>query len=113
MRKGSLGVAIVARQVIVFQVARSYTRRDRFLDVSTFAPFGTNRVFLATDAPKARIKTSDILSVFPVEDIDRTRSVTPGMLELPDEAVAEFYLLSARQQDRYEKLWNAWANASI
>ncbi|KAF7309643.1 Capping protein [Mycena indigotica] len=110
MREGSLGVAIVARQVVVFQATRSHKTRERFLDVSTFRPFGSDRVFLATNSPKARIKTSDILTIFPPTDVDRTQTLLPGsMLQLPEEAVTEFYLLSARQQDRYEKLWNAWA----
>ncbi|KAJ6496783.1 hypothetical protein DFH09DRAFT_1205007 [Mycena vulgaris] len=110
MRDGSIGVAIVARQVMVFQAARSHTRRDRFLDVYTFVPFGADRVFLATQVPKARITTSDILTVFPPDDVLRTRS-SPGMLELPEEAFTEFNQISSRNQERYEKLWNTWAVA--
>ncbi|KAJ7626439.1 hypothetical protein DFH06DRAFT_740548 [Mycena polygramma] len=111
MRDGCLGVAIVSRQVMVIQAARSHTRRDRFLDVYTFVPFGGDRVFLATHVPKARITTSDILTIFPPDDILRTRRVSPGMLELPEEAFTEFNAISTRTQERYEKMWNAWAHA--
>ncbi|KAJ7493440.1 hypothetical protein B0H11DRAFT_1718182 [Mycena galericulata] len=111
MRDGSLGVAIVSRQVMVFQAARSHTRRERFLEVYTFIPFGVDGVFLATHIPKARITTSDILTIFPPDEILRTRSPSPGMLELPEEAFTEFSQLSSRNQERYEKLWNAWAMA--
>ncbi|KAF7356865.1 Capping protein [Mycena venus] len=111
MRDGCLGVAIVSRQVMVIKAARSHTRRDRFLDVYTFVPFGADRVFLATNVPKARITTNDILCIFPPDDILRTRSPSPGMLELPEEAFTEFNQLSIRIQERYEKMWNAWALA--
>ncbi|KAJ7089675.1 hypothetical protein B0H15DRAFT_779773 [Mycena belliarum] len=112
IRDGSLGVAIVSRQVMVFQVARSHTRRDRFLDVYTFLPFGVaDRIFLATQVPKARITTSDILTIFPPDDILRTRSLAQGMLELPEEAFTEFNELISRTQERYERMWNAWALA--
>jgi hypothetical protein len=74
-------------------------------------PFGADRVFLATHVPKARITTSDILTIFPPDDVLRTRSPSPGMLELPEEAFTEFNQLSSRTQERYEKLWNAWAVA--
>ncbi|KAJ7918768.1 hypothetical protein B0H13DRAFT_1991636 [Mycena leptocephala] len=111
MRDGSLGVAIVSRQVMVIKAARSHTRRDRFLDVYTFVPFGADRIFLATDVPKARITTSDILTIFPPDDILRTRSLSPGMLELPQEAFTEFNELSSRTQERYERMWNAWAHS--
>ncbi|KAJ7035638.1 hypothetical protein C8F04DRAFT_1097973 [Mycena alexandri] len=125
MRDGSLGVAIVARQVMVVQAARTHTRRDRFLDVYTFLPFSfspaasspsrsgpgpgprTGGTFLATPAPKARITTSDILTIFPPADVLATRAPAPGMLELPEEAWREFTLLSERMQQRYEKMWEA------
>ncbi|KAJ7743100.1 hypothetical protein B0H16DRAFT_1423031 [Mycena metata] len=129
MRDGSLGVAIVARQVMVIQAARTHTRRDRFLDVYTFLPFSftpaapsnsssssTSRTapaprrggtFLATPAPRARITTSDILTIFPPADVLATRAPAPGMLELPEEAWREFTLLSERTQRRYEKMWEA------
>ncbi|KAJ6581203.1 hypothetical protein B0H19DRAFT_928932 [Mycena capillaripes] len=111
MRNGCIGVAIVSRQVMVVQAARSHSSRDRFLDVYTFMPFGPDRVFLATHIPKARISTSDILTIFPPEDILRTRSPSPGMLELPEEAFTEFNELSSRTQERYERMWNAWAHS--
>ncbi|KAF7370856.1 Capping protein [Mycena sanguinolenta] len=111
MRDGCLGVAIVSRQVMVIQAARSHTRRDRFLDVYTFVPFGADRIFLATNVPKARITTSDILTIFPPDDILRTRSISPGMLQLPEEAFTEFNELSSRTQRRYEQMWNALAFA--
>ncbi|KAJ6624946.1 hypothetical protein B0H10DRAFT_1872060 [Mycena sp. CBHHK59/15] len=106
MRDGCLGVAIVSRQVMVVLAARSHTRRDRFLDVYTFVPFGADRVFLATLVPKARITSNDILTIFPPTD-NILRS--PGMLELPEEAFTEFNQLSSRNQERYERMWNALA----
>ncbi|KAJ7746867.1 hypothetical protein DFH07DRAFT_831609 [Mycena maculata] len=109
MRDGSLGVAIVSRRVMVFQAAQAPTMKDRFLDVYTFIPFGAERVFLATHVPKARITTSDILTIFPPDEILRTRSPSPGMLQLPEEAFMEFSQLRSRNQEYYEKLWNAWA----
>ncbi|KAJ7623468.1 hypothetical protein FB45DRAFT_925754 [Roridomyces roridus] len=112
MREGtSMGVAIVARRVVVFQASRLPTTRDRFLEVHTFLPFGADGLFLATYVPKVRITTSQILTIFPPDDILRARSPSPGMLELPEEAVTEFSLLRSWNQERYEKLWNAWAGA--
>ncbi|KAJ7695085.1 hypothetical protein B0H17DRAFT_1198787 [Mycena rosella] len=111
MRDGSIGVALVSRQVMVFQTARSHTRRDRFLDVYTFVPFvgADPGVFLATQVPKARITTSDILTVFPPADVLRTRAPSAGMLKLPEEAFTEFNQICERTQERYERMWNAWA----
>ncbi|KAK7031392.1 capping protein [Favolaschia claudopus] len=110
MRDGCLGVAIVSRRVMVVQAARSHTRRDwPFLDVYTFVPFSADRVFLATNVPKARITTSDILTIFPPDDILRTRNLSEGMLQLPEEAFAEFIELRSRTQERYTKIWNALA----
>ncbi|KAJ7133029.1 hypothetical protein C8R46DRAFT_122672 [Mycena filopes] len=106
MSDGSLGVAIVSRQVMVIQAARSHTRRDRFLDVYTFLPF-SGGTFLATHVPTARITTSDILTIFPPDDVLRARAPSPGMLELPEEAWREFNMLSERTQRRYEKMWEA------
>jgi len=105
MNHGDLAVAIVQRRVMVVQVARSPTRLDRWLDVYTFLPFG-DRVFLATDVPRARISSTDILAIFPATDIFSTP--TKGMLELPQQAFSEFMELSGRSQTRYENLWSAW-----
>ncbi|KAF8889367.1 hypothetical protein BD779DRAFT_341451 [Infundibulicybe gibba] len=61
MDHGTLAVAIVKRQVMVVQATRSHTRRDRYLDVHTYSPFG-ERVFLASEVPSARIASTDILT---------------------------------------------------
>ncbi|KAF7294488.1 hypothetical protein MKEN_01441300 [Mycena kentingensis (nom. inval.)] len=114
MREGSLGVAIVARQVLVFQASRNHTRGERMrgvFDVATFAPFGTEGVFIATQAPQARINAVDILTVFPPEDIERT-TFGDGVLEVPQDALTEFYYLRDRTVERAEKIWvQAWAKA--
>lgn len=127
MNNGTLAVAVVQSKVMVVQgmhyinsqtrphvltilitAARSHSRRDRFLEVYTYTPFG-DRVFLATNVPSARIMLSDILAIFPASD--KCRSTTPGMLELPQKAFSEFLDLSSRNQKRHESLWNAWATA--
>jgi hypothetical protein len=70
--------------------------------VYTFVPFGADRIFLATHVPKARIKTNDILTIFPPTD---NVIHSPGMLELPEDAFTEFSQFNSRNQERYEKLW--------
>jgi hypothetical protein len=84
--------------------ARSHTHRDRWLDVYTFTPFG-NRIFLVTDAPRARISSADVLTIFPLTDI--FKSPDSGMLELPPQAFSEFNELNARNLYRKETLWNS------
>lgn len=130
MKNGSLAVAIVHRQVIVVKAVRSHTKRDRLLDVSTFAPLG-DRLFIASDFPNARIPASDILTIFPFEytpsasatqqsialqssassetlieeEIQPSGSFTVEMLELPPGAFAEFQQLCSRNQEQCDKLW--------
>ncbi|OBZ74205.1 hypothetical protein A0H81_05853 [Grifola frondosa] len=106
MKHGSLAVAVVQRKVMVVQAARSHNCRDRWVDVYTFAPFG-ERVFLASAVPHARISSSDILTIFPSDDV--VRSPAKGMLELPQKAFSEFMELSGRTQKRYEDLFSVWA----
>ncbi|KAA1468800.1 hypothetical protein DENSPDRAFT_834236 [Dentipellis sp. KUC8613] len=101
---GSVAVALVHRQVMVVQAARPHDHRDRFLDVYTFAPFG-ERVFLASDAPCARIAARDVLTIFP--DTDIFSMPAHDVLELPPKAFGEFSELTARNQRRYESLWAA------
>jgi len=105
MNHGDLAVAIVQRRVMVVQVARSPARCDRWLEVYTFIPFG-DRVFLATEVPRARISSTDILTIFPTTDI--FTAPIKGMLELPQQAFSEFMEISCRTQTRYENLWSAW-----
>jgi len=105
MKNGTLAVAVVQRQVMVVQAIRSHARRDRYLDVHTYAPFG-DRIFLASPVPKARISPSDILTIFPSSDV--TRVPAQGMLELPKQAFFEFKELSSRHQERCESLWRTW-----
>ncbi|GLB41718.1 hypothetical protein LshimejAT787_1003180 [Lyophyllum shimeji] len=105
MQNGTLAVPIVQRKVMVVQAVRSHARRERYLDVHTYSPFG-DRVFLASPVPKARIAPSDVLSIFPSTDV--TRAPEQGMLELPPQAFFEFKELSSRHQERCESLWSAW-----
>ncbi|KAF8075067.1 hypothetical protein FPV67DRAFT_613024 [Lyophyllum atratum] len=105
MKNGALAVAVVQRQVMIVQATRSHARRDKYLDVHTYSPFG-DRVFLSSAVPKARIAPSDILTIFPSTDI--TRVPAQGMLELPQQAFFEFKELSHRHQERCEDLWSAW-----
>ncbi|KAF9462941.1 hypothetical protein BDZ94DRAFT_1322238 [Collybia nuda] len=107
LKNGSLAVAVVKRQVMVVQATRSHTNRDKYLDVHTYSPFG-ERVFLATDVPKARIARTDILTIFPSTDI--TRELAQGILELPQQAFFEFTELSFRHQQRCESLWSVWTS---
>ncbi len=51
--------------VIIFSCTIAY-RRDGWLDVYTFMPFG-ERLFLEEHVPKARIAPSDLLAIFPFE----------------------------------------------
>ena len=150
MKNGSLAVAIVHRKVIVVKgeglqpatsirptdpfvtAVRSHTKRDRLLDVSTFAPLG-DRLFIASDFPNARIPASDILTVFPFEytpsasatqqsialpssassetlieeEIRPSESFMVEMLELPPGAFAEFQQLCSRNQEQCDKLWTS------
>ncbi|KAH0582944.1 hypothetical protein J132_04584 [Termitomyces sp. J132] len=102
---GNVAVAIVQRQVMVVQATRSHKRRDKYLDVHTYAPFG-DRVFLSSPVPNARIVPSDILTIFP--STDQVYVPEEGMLELPQQAFSEFMELNSRHQKRCESMWSAW-----
>ncbi|RDB23544.1 hypothetical protein Hypma_009028 [Hypsizygus marmoreus] len=108
MQNGTLAVAIVQRQVMIVQATRSHARRDKYLDVHTYSPFG-DRIFLASAVPKARIAPTDILTIFPASD--NARVPAQGMLELPQQAFFEFKELSSRHQQKCESLWSAWTQA--
>ncbi|KAG5650839.1 hypothetical protein H0H81_010869 [Sphagnurus paluster] len=108
LQTGSIAVAVVQRQVMVVQATRTHARRDRFLDVHTYSPFG-DCVFLASPIPNARIAPTDILTIFPTSDV--TRVPEPGMLELPHQAFCEFKELSSRHQKRCESLWRVWTSS--
>ncbi|KAI0334505.1 hypothetical protein GY45DRAFT_1318059 [Cubamyces sp. BRFM 1775] len=105
LKHGSLAIAVVQRQVMLVQAARTHSQRERWVDVYTYTPFG-ERVFLASDVPLARIAARDILTIFPEDDA--VRVPTAGMLELPAKAFCEYMELSSRTQKRYEQLFNAW-----
>ncbi|PBK99411.1 hypothetical protein ARMGADRAFT_1007961 [Armillaria gallica] len=102
---GAVGIAMVQHRVTIVQSARSHTRRDGWLDVYTFMPFG-ERLFLETHVPKARIAPSDLLAIFPSSDVFHTP--TQGMLQLPQKAFAEFTELTSWNQKRCEDLWCKW-----
>ncbi|KAH7911045.1 hypothetical protein BJ138DRAFT_34524 [Hygrophoropsis aurantiaca] len=101
MHHGSVAIAVVQHQVMVIQAARSHNRRDRWLDVYTYTPFG-DRLFLASAVPQARIPTSALLAIFP----DRTS--TTDMIELSAQAYQEFLELSAKHRKTKESLWRGW-----
>ncbi|KAF8269831.1 hypothetical protein EI94DRAFT_1798823 [Lactarius quietus] len=60
---GSVAVALVQRQVMVVQASRPHDECERYLDVYTFTP-SSERMFLVSDAPCARIDSNDLLTVF-------------------------------------------------
>ncbi|KIM44850.1 hypothetical protein M413DRAFT_442815 [Hebeloma cylindrosporum] len=104
---GSFAVAVVKNQVMVVQATRSHSKREKYLDVHTYTPFGEG-VFLATDVPSARIASSDLLTVLP--PLGDNRLLTQGMLELPNKAFSQYTELTARYQKRYENLWSSWVS---
>ncbi|KAI0350667.1 hypothetical protein OH77DRAFT_1430657 [Trametes cingulata] len=104
LKHGSLAVAVVQRQVMIVQAARTHGQRERWVDVYTYTPFG-ERVFLASAVPQARISSRDILTIFPEDE--GVREPTTGMLELPPQAFWEFVELSSRTQKHYEQLFSA------
>jgi len=104
---GSFAVAVVKNQVMVVQAARSHSKREKYLDVHTYTPFGEG-VFLATDVPSARIASSSILTVLP--PLEDSRLLTQGMLELPTKAFSQYIELTSRHQKRYESLWSSWVS---
>lgn len=91
----------------LFPAARAHTKRDKYIDVQTYSPFG-ERVFLASETPSARIAASDILSVFDPSTQVPFLEDSPGMIELPPQAFSEYLEYSERQQKRYENMWCAW-----
>ncbi|KAF5361921.1 hypothetical protein D9756_002625 [Leucocoprinus leucothites] len=124
LNHGAIAVAIVKRQVMVVQAARTHTKRDKYIDVQTYSPFG-ERIFLASEVPSARIAASDILSVFnndvlsmspgsssssllSLEEEEEGVTVGPGMIELPPQAFSQYLAYSERQQKRFEDMWCAW-----
>ncbi|KXN87653.1 hypothetical protein AN958_08290 [Leucoagaricus sp. SymC.cos] len=104
LNSGALAVAVVRRQVMIVQAARTHTKRDKYLDVQTYSPFG-DRVFLASEVPEARIAASDVLSVF---DAPTDMETTPGLIELPPRAFSEYLAYSERQQRQLQDMWCAW-----
>ncbi|KAF4610991.1 hypothetical protein D9613_006713 [Agrocybe pediades] len=105
---GSIAVALVKNQVMLVQASRTHAKREKFLDVRTYAPFGEG-VFLATSVPAARIASSDLLTVLPPSEISSLMG-EQGMLELPknSKAFSQYMQLSSRHQKKYESLWSAW-----
>ncbi|KAF9221381.1 hypothetical protein BS17DRAFT_711401 [Gyrodon lividus] len=101
MNHGTVAIAVVQRQVMIIQAARSHNRRGRWLDVYTYVPFG-ERLFLASPVPRARIASSDLLVIFPF------RTPTSDMIELPAQAYQEYLELSARYQLKHENMWRRW-----
>ncbi|KAG0709200.1 hypothetical protein DFH29DRAFT_886987 [Suillus ampliporus] len=106
MNRGTVAIAVVQHQVMIIQLVQaasgcSHDRRDQWLDVYTYTPFG-DHLFLASSVPQARIAPSDLLTVFPF------RTATTDMIELPARAYQEFLQLKAKHQKKQENLWRAW-----
>ncbi|KAG2352030.1 hypothetical protein BDR07DRAFT_1327406 [Suillus spraguei] len=104
MNRGTVAIAVVQHQVMIIQIVQgtySHHRRDQWLDVYTYTPFG-DHLFLASSVPQARIASSDLLTVFPF------RTTTTDMIELPAQAYQEFLQLKAKHQKKQENLWHAW-----
>ncbi|KAH9004702.1 hypothetical protein EDB86DRAFT_3099228 [Lactarius hatsudake] len=76
---GSVAVALVQRRVMVVQASRPHDECERYLDVYTFTP-SSERTFLVSDAPCARIDSNDLLAVF---DDDDALAIPHDILELP------------------------------
>ncbi|TFK25579.1 hypothetical protein FA15DRAFT_668275 [Coprinopsis marcescibilis] len=105
LKNGTFAVAVVHRQVVVVQAARSHTKRDKYLDVHTFSPFGEG-IFLASEVPAARIASNDVLSVLS-DEAAQEEAVDSGMLHLTEPAFSEYRKLSERNVKRHESLWKA------
>jgi hypothetical protein len=126
MNCGTVAIAVMQHQVMIIQIIQgtslpnrsfsgtkfsqihyiaasghSHRRRDRWLDVHTYTPFG-DHLFLASSVPQARIAASDLLAVFPF------RTTTTDMIELPAQAYQEFLQLKAKHQKKQENLWRTW-----
>ncbi|TFK74924.1 hypothetical protein BDN72DRAFT_886047 [Pluteus cervinus] len=110
MNNGTVAVALVKRQVMVVQAARTHTKNDKFLDVHTFSPFG-ERLFLETDVPDARIQPSDVLAILPSGVSLDCSQEAQGILELGPKAFSEYIALTSRQEKKRESLWKSWIAA--
>ncbi|CAL1714988.1 unnamed protein product [Somion occarium] len=91
LEDGCLAVAMVQRQVVLVQAARSHTRRDSLLDVHIFIPFG----------PRSFLISPDLMA-----------KPTQGLVELSTKAYAEFVELSGMMQRKYEKIFSLWSAAA-
>jgi len=107
LNNGAVAIAVVRRQVMLVQAARAHTKRDKYIDVQTYSPFG-ECVFLASETPSARIAASDILSVLDPSTQVPLLEDSPGMIELPPHMFSEYLAHSERQQKRFENMWCAW-----
>ncbi|TEB29095.1 hypothetical protein FA13DRAFT_689520 [Coprinellus micaceus] len=126
MKQGSFAVAVVDRQVVIVQAARTHTKRERFLDVLPYTPFGGSRIFLSLSGTNVvRVPTSSILS--PLSSSSRSSSgyidsdtesdydsdshysnlktrmdvaIGEGTIELPESAFQEYVRLSEQHYNR-------------
>ncbi|KAH9840221.1 uncharacterized protein C8Q71DRAFT_746401 [Rhodofomes roseus] len=105
LTQGDIAVALVQKQVMVVQGARTHNLRERWLDVHIFSPFG-DRLFLASNVASARILSTDILTIFPSDDA--VHLPADGTLELHPKAFSEFVELRDRMQKKYEQLLREW-----
>ncbi|KAI0305908.1 hypothetical protein B0F90DRAFT_1814746 [Multifurca ochricompacta] len=101
---GSVAVALVQRRVMVVQASRPHDECERYLDVYTFTP-SSDRTFLVSNVPCARIDSNDLLAVF---DDDDVLTIPHDVLELPQKAYDEFNELSSRKNRRFDAVWAAW-----
>ncbi|KAF5309287.1 hypothetical protein D9611_014663 [Ephemerocybe angulata] len=67
MKNGSFAVAVVQRQVVVVQATKSHSKREKYLEVTPYTPFGGSRIFLSLSGQPytVRIPSSDVLALLP------------------------------------------------
>jgi hypothetical protein len=92
----------MARFLISSLASNTSTHRDEYINVETFTPFGPG-VFITSDVPSARIASSCLLAVLPPTSYARRPSA--GLIELPEDALAKFSQMGAKETKRQESLW--------
>ena len=99
-----MGLARLLNTDLFFLLAsRPHDKCERYLDVYTFTP-SSERRFLVSDVPCARIDSSDLLAVFDDDEL----AIPHDVLELPQKAFDEFSELSSRKNRRLDTVWAAW-----
>jgi len=120
MKHGSFAVAVVQRQVVVVQAAQSQGKRDKYVSVNTYFPFGGDGLFVTSPLPSpSRIASSDVLRVISEDGESDSCSLMSddgvdicdeGMIKLPACLLQEFASLTAKQAKKNERAWTAWVS---